>query len=654
MALPENIAPALKRALEERGYAELTPVQSAMLEEGVADADLLVSAQTGSGKTVAFGMAIAESLMGKNEKLGMAVQPLALIVAPTRELALQVSRELTWLYAGAGAKMATCVGGMEMRKEIRSLQQGAHFVVGTPGRLRDHITRGSLDLEGIKAVVLDEADEMLDLGFREDLEFILDASPKERRTLMFSATVPAQIGKMAAKYQRDAMRIATAGEKKQHADIEYRLMPVAPHERENAIINALLYFDAPSTMVFCSTRDAVKHLASRLGNRGFGVVSLSGELSQAERTNALQSMRDGRARVCVATDVAARGIDLPNLDLVIHADLPTNPDTLLHRSGRTGRAGRKGICILVAPMHRRRSAERLLSLAKVQATQVRAPSQMDIYERDRERLLSGISADLERSPEEAETVTELLKRHSADAVALAYIRMVQASRPTAEELSDVGIPEVATPSGEKEADRFDNGVWFRIPQGRKHNVEPRWLLPTLCKAGHLTKRDIGFIRLLDNETRFEIRPEKADAFFEAISNAKGSEKGLRVARFVGDPSILPPRKTADGEAKPFGEKKPFAEKKRWTKDQKSARPKNDERPAAYAKPVEGNEAPAKPWAKPGETAPKTWDKPRDGAPKAWDKPRDAAPKSWDKPKKPAGKTFEKPNKPFKPKGKPNG
>lgn len=155
-----------------------TPVQSAMLEEGVADADLLVSAQTGSGKTVAFGMAIAESAMGKNEKLGMAVQPLALIVAPTREeLALQVSRE-AWLYAGAGAKMATCVGGMEMRKEVRSLQQGAHFVVGTPGRLRDHITRGSLDLEGIKAVVLDEADEMLDLGFREDLEFILDASPK--------------------------------------------------------------------------------------------------------------------------------------------------------------------------------------------------------------------------------------------------------------------------------------------------------------------------------------------------------------------------------------------------------------------------------------------------------------------------------------------
>ncbi len=656
MALPQNIAPALKVALEERGYAELTPVQSAMLEDGVADADLLVSAQTGSGKTVAFGMAIANSLMGKNEKLGMTVQPLALIVAPTRELALQVSRELSWLYAGAGAKMATCVGGMEMRKEVRALQQGAHIVVGTPGRLRDHITRGSLDLEAIKAVVLDEADEMLDLGFREDLEFILDASPKERRTLMFSATVPAQIGKMAAKYQRDAMRIATAGEKKQHADIEYRLMPVAPHERENAIINALLYFDAPSTMVFCSTREAVKHLASRLGNRGFGVVSLSGELSQAERTNALQSMRDGRARVCVATDVAARGIDLPNLDLVIHADLPTNPDTLLHRSGRTGRAGRKGICILVAPMHRRRSAERLLSLAKVQATQVRAPSQMDIYERDRERLLSGIGADLERSPEEAETVTELLKRHSADAVALAYIRMVQASRPTAEELSDTGIPEVAMPSGEKEADRFDNGVWFRIPQGRKHNVEPRWLLPTLCKAGHLTKRDIGFIRLLDNETRFEIRPEKADAFFEAISNAKGSEKGLRVSRFVGDPSILPPRKSQDGEAKsfaekkpfaenkPYADKKPFAEKKRWTKDQKAARPKDDGgRAAPYAKPTEGNETPVKPWAKPASSAPKVWDKPRDGAAKTWDKP-----------KRPAGKTFEKPNKPFKPKGKPNG
>ncbi len=651
MALPETIAPALFRALVEKGYEDLTPVQSAMLEPDASTADLLVSAQTGSGKTVAFGMAIAESLLQGKERLGMALQPMALIVAPTRELALQVSRELEWLYAGAGAKMATCVGGMEMRKEVRALQQGAHIVVGTPGRLRDHITRGSLDLEALKAVVLDEADEMLDLGFREDLEFILDAAPKERRTLMFSATVPAQIAKLAQKFQNDAKRIATVSDKRQHSDIEYRVMPVSPHERENAIINALLYFDAPSTMVFCATREGVKHLASRLGNRGFGVVSLSGELSQPERTNALQAMRDGRARVCVATDVAARGIDLPNLDLVIHADLPTNPDTLLHRSGRTGRAGRKGVCILISSLHRRRSAERLLNLAKVQAVMVRAPSVADIAEKERERMIESVDVNAYASDEDKQLGADLLAKYGAEAMALAYARLVQSKRPVAEELSESNITQtVMAPTGEKDAERFDNGVWFRIPQGRKHNVEPRWLIPTLCKGGHVTKREIGFIRILENETRFEVRPERAEAFFEAISNVKGSDKGLRVTKFVGDPNVLPPRKEAT-----------FNDKPRWDKNERDARPaqygdaKSYDKPAkkSYDKPREGAAAPYGKPAKSFDKPAKTWDKPKDGAAKSYDKPKTfdkpksvEQPKAWEKPRESASRPYEKPAKSF--------
>ena len=563
MSISTAILPPLRLALEEKGYADLTPVQEAMLADETAGRDLLVSAQTGSGKTVAFGLAMAADLLGNREVMGQAGHPQALVIAPTRELALQVSREFEWLYAKASIRMATCVGGMEMRKEIRALQQGAHIVVGTPGRLRDHITRGSLELDDLKVVVLDEADEMLDLGFREDLEFILDAAPKSRRTMMFSATVPNQIAKLATTYQKDALRVATVGEKRQHADIEYRLMPVAPHERENAIINALIYFDAPATMVFCSTREAVKHLTSRLSNRGFGVVSLSGEMGQGERNAALQSMRDGRSRICVATDVAARGIDLPNLDLVIHADMPTNPDTLLHRSGRTGRAGRKGVCVIVAPLHRRRTAERLLKLAKLEATVVRAPSQADIAEKERERLLESLKPVVTATPEEADTLAAIVKSASMEDLALAYLRLIQSTRPSGEELTDTGEPDTMAPSGEKAADRFDNGVWFRIAQGRKSNVEPRWLLPTLCKAGHLTKKDIGFIRILDHETRFEVHPDKADAFLEAITHSK-SEKGLNVTRFVGDPSVLPPRrdKPAYGSDKPrFNKDKPA-----YTKD----------------------------------------------------------------------------------------
>lgn len=182
-----------------------------------------------------------------------------------------------------------------------------------PGRLKDHIERGALDIGSLRAVVLDEADEMLDLGFREDLEFILDASPSERRTLMFSATVAKPIAQLATRFQKDAIRIATAGATERHGDIAYRALMVAPNERENAIINVLRFHDAKSAIIFCGTRMAVTHLTARLSNRGFTVVALSGELSQNERTHALQAMRDGRAQACVATDVAARGIDLPGL-----------------------------------------------------------------------------------------------------------------------------------------------------------------------------------------------------------------------------------------------------------------------------------------------------------------------------------------------------
>ncbi len=435
-----KMVPALAGALAARGYDTLTAVQTAVLAPEADGADLLVSAQTGSGKTVAFGIAIAPTLLGGAERFEGQGAPSALIIAPTRELAIQVRRELEWLYKDTGARLGSCVGGMDMRQERRALEQGAHIVVGTPGRLRDHITRGSLDISQLRAVVLDEADEMLDLGFREDLEFILAAAPADRRTLMFSATVPKPIALLAKRFQRDALRITAAGESGQHGDIEYRTILVAPSERENAIINSLLFFDAQNALVFCATREAVRHLASRLANRGFSVVSLSGELSQAERTNALQAMRDGRARICVATDVAARGIDLPNLDLVIHADLPTNPETLLHRSGRTGRAGRKGICALIVPFHRRGSAARLLKLAKLEAISQAAPGPAEIDTKNRERILADPALAEAPGEDEADFVRELLAAYSVEQIAAAYLRQQLAARPAAEELSEGSAP----------------------------------------------------------------------------------------------------------------------------------------------------------------------------------------------------------------------
>ncbi len=204
-----HVKKVLADALTQRGYETLIPVQKAVTEDELNSADLLVSAQTGSGKTVGFGLALGQTLLGEEDSFGIANAPLALIIAPTRELALQVKRELAWLYAPAGVVMASCVGGMDMRDERRALGRGAHIVVATPGRLRDHIMRGSIDLSLVRGVVLDEADEMLDLGFREDLEFILGEAPDDRRTLMFSATVPKTIATLAKKYQRDAVRVTT-------------------------------------------------------------------------------------------------------------------------------------------------------------------------------------------------------------------------------------------------------------------------------------------------------------------------------------------------------------------------------------------------------------------------------------------------------------
>ncbi|UWF59074.1 DEAD/DEAH box helicase [Brucella sp. 2716] len=578
MSLPDTIAPALSGALTARGYNTLTAVQNAVLAPETLASDLLVSAQTGSGKTVAFGLAMANTILEDELRFGDAGAPLAMIIAPTRELALQVRRELEWLYADTGARIASCVGGMDIRTERRALERGSHIVVGTPGRLRDHITRNALDMSQLRAIVLDEADEMLDMGFREDLEFILGEAPEDRRTLMFSATVPKPIAQLAKRFQNNALRITVQSETSQHADIDYVAMPVPPHERDHAIINTLLYYDSQNSIIFCSTREAVKHMASRLSNRGFAVVALSGELSQAERNNALQAMRDGRARVCVATDVAARGIDLPNLDLVIHADLPTNPDTLLHRSGRTGRAGRKGTCVLVVPFSRRRSAERLLHMAKLDAQTVPAPSIAAVQAKTNERILNAEVFNQPVEEEYQELLKALAERYTPEQIASAFLNREVASYPAAEEVSDAPVHPVGGKKprsdrfekgdryerGERRergepGERFDrnarfDGVWFSVSAGRKHRADPKWLLPLICKAGDVSKRDVGSIKIFDNETRFEIAASKADEFRQSVAERGTGEKSLVIRTAVAGAGGDAAARESRGSFKPRSDK----------------------------------------------------------------------------------------------------
>ncbi len=537
MAFPPTV-PSLARALAERDYADPTPVQAAVLEaEG--GRDLLVSAQTGSGKTVAYGLAIAPTLMGGAEVMPPAGAPLALVVAPTRELALQVERELTWLFGQAKARIISCVGGMDARREARLLQAGVHIVVGTPGRLRDHLERRHLDASALRAVVLDEADEMLDLGFRDDLEFILQTTPEERRTLLFSATLPKGIVALAQRYQNDALRIAVAGATRGHADIEYRAVRVLPREVEHAVVNLLRFYEPPSALVFANTRETVRHLQAVLLERGFSTVSLSGELSQNERNHALQALRDGRARVCVATDVAARGIDLPTLSLVIHADLPHDAETLQHRSGRTGRAGRKGVSVLLVPPARRRRAEGMLAMAQVQPSWSGPPTADEIRRLDQDRMAQDPLLAEEPSEDDLVMARTLLEQRSAEEVAAALVRVYRSRLPAPEEITDPGQSQpVRKPTLHQEAGPRDwakggasgaGGAWFRMNIGRRNNADPRWLLPMLCRRGGITKGDIGAIRIFDRETKFEVRDGAAHRFAETIRSGQNLDPRIEPA-----------------------------------------------------------------------------------------------------------------------------
>ena len=562
--------PALDRALSERGYAEPTPVQARVLE-APDDRDLLVSAQTGSGKTVAFGLALAPTLLDLAERFGEAGAPSALVIAPTRELALQVTGELTWLYAGTGATILSCVGGMDPRTERRALQRGGHIVVGTPGRLRDHLERGALDLSALRAVVLDEADEMLDMGFQEDLTVLLEAAPADRRTLLFSATLPREIVRLASAYQRDALRIDTVDRDAPHGDIEYRAIRVLPSQVDLAVVNLLRFYEAPGALVFANTRERVKHLTATLRERGFSVVGLSGELTQDLRSEALQALRGGHARVCVATDVAARGLDLPDLGLVIHAEVPANVEGLLHRSGRTGRAGRKGVSVLLVPRARRRKAELLFQTASIRAEWAGPPTAEEIREKDRQRMLED---PLLVSPPDEDCLAEgrrLLERLSPEQVAGALMRLYREKLPPPEDVQDDAPsrwkPEMAgEPRPRREPGDMD---WFRIDIGRRDRADPKWLIPKICRAGGVTKRDIGAIRILDGETRFEIAREVSPAFAAAI--AAPLPDGTRIA----------PSEAPGADARPPRHQRPRREfEPRGEEGSAPPRPKRAPRPAA--------------------------------------------------------------------------
>jgi ATP-dependent RNA helicase DeaD len=470
--------------------------------------------------------------------------------------------------------------------------------------------------------VLDEADEMLDLGFREDMEFILKTTPATRRTLLFSATLPRGIVALAKQYQQQAFRVDVAGDEGGHADIEYRAIRIAAADVEHGVVNVLRFFESPSAIVFCNTRNAVNHLQPALLERGFSVVALSGELTQNERTQALQALRDGRARVCVATDVAARGIDLPNLDLVVHSDLPNDSEVLQHRSGRTGRAGRKGVSVLLVPPARRRRAELLLDLAGIDAVWGLGPTAEEIRKLDQERMLGDAIFAEETTSDDLVLARALLAERSPEDIAAALARLYRARLPSPEDLLDPGQGK-GQGSGRSRDDRHagkdarndgqtsrgddregrsgpkkklrrdamaEGSVWFRAAIGRKKNAEARWLLPMICRRGGVEKQDIGAIKRPDKEDNIRIeflgdtpaeRPHTTKSWDGPKHRPKDAGRDARREDRPRETAHKPHGKPYDA-SRPRFEHEPGAKRKK----EHQARPDNDGRRHAAAAPAE--------------------------------------------------------------------
>jgi len=564
----ELVGPALGAAISEKGFTELTTVQKAVLDPALAGRDLRVTSQTGSGKTVAIGLVIRELAGQPSNAKDKLAHPRALVIVPTRELAKQVVQELTWLFAPLNARVVSVTGGAVYRDEHRALAAGPSVVVGTPGRLLDHLNRGSIDPSEVAAVVLDEADRMLDLGFREELESILGKTPEERQTHLVSATFPREVEALANRVQRNPARVEGTRLGVANVDIEHVMHVLEPRQRLDALINLLLASPEAQTVVFARTRADVGDVAERLAENGFAVTALSGEMEQRERDRALNSFRRADHRVLVATDVAARGIDVQDITLVIHLDPPTDADSYTHRSGRTGRAGRKGRSVLLVSPAAVGKTTMLLKRVKVVARTEPVPSAEQIRASADQKFFDLLTREEEAEAQVSERQQALAERLAArDDSARTISRLLAMARfsgPTepreirrVERGSDRKLPrererELRGPAARgpnRDRDEYpprdaartaaphrgaarDGGDWvaFRITWGGDHGADARKLLAMACRWGEIRGSDVGAIEIERDYSRLSVKAAVAASFAEATSKPDARNPRVTIQR----------------------------------------------------------------------------------------------------------------------------
>ena len=526
----------LLSSLASLGYEEPTPVQREAIPVLLTGQDVLGQAATGTGKTAAFALPILQTIGA-----GAPAVPTALVVVPTRELAVQVSEAMFKYGRGFGIEVLPVFGGQPIFRQLKALERGVHVVVATPGRAIDHIERGSLDLDGVRTVVLDEADEMLDMGFTDDIEAILDATPSDRQTVLFSATMPKRIARLAERYQRDPQRIEIGKPTTESGEalVRQTVYYVRRADKAHALGRVLDIEQPEATIVFCRTRHEVDELSATMNGRGYRAEPLHGGMDQPQRDRVMNRLRDGTAELLVATDVAARGLDVDTLTHVVNFDVPSAAESYVHRIGRVGRAGREGVAITLAEPREKRQIGNIERLMRQSITVAKVPSVADLRSKQIDLTVEALNEALTVDDlHEYESVLHALAGEDQRRIALAAIKLVHEARGAT--LDEREIPDASHSAKKHGGDRkrpkgpVASGPtgFVYVSAGKKAGVRPKDLVGAFANESGLTGREIGPIRIHDNHSVVGVPEGEVEDVIRAMRKAQVRGKPVKVRRFV--------------------------------------------------------------------------------------------------------------------------
>lgn len=525
-----NLSQEILSAVEELGFTEMTEIQEKSIPLLLEGNDLIGRSNTGTGKTAAFGIPAVESIT-ENDSRKVCV----LILCPTRELAMQACEEIKkFAKLKKSVRTAAVYGGASMEKQIHELKRGVNIVVGTPGRVMDHIRRRTLKLDFLRTIILDEADEMLNMGFREDIETILAEVPEERQTVLFSATMPPEIMSITEKFQTNPIHVKIKSAQKTVELIKQFYFEVAMGRKTDALKLLLSAYSPKSSMIFCNTKKMVDELTEELIKSGFKASGLHGDMKQAQRTQVMNSFKNGSISVLVATDVAARGIDVSGIDAVFNYDLPQDNEYYIHRIGRTGRAGHEGVAYTL--LSGRRQVFELKNIAKYTKsviTELPLPEKSDIINMKKENIISEIASDETVVSHEAYDIIERLEAQGIDAKHLAAIMI-----NTRIQNEIASLPEFDIPRPLKKSNRGKNvkTVKVDINIGRNKRIAPNFILGALVDATGMPGRDFGKIDIFDNHTTVEIPEAESDYVIDSMTSTRINGHQVEVKLYKGSSS----------------------------------------------------------------------------------------------------------------------